>query len=35
MILDTIDNLILYSKYHLDLTDELDEIYIRNILLIH
>ncbi len=33
MILDTIDNLILYAKYHLDLTDELDEIYIRNILL--
>ena len=33
MILDTIDNLILYAKYHLDLSDELDEIYTRNVLL--
>lgn len=33
MILDTVDNLVLYAKYHLDLNDELDQIYIRNLLL--
>lgn len=33
MILDTIDALILYAKYHLDLNNELDQIYFRNLLL--
>lgn len=33
MILDTIDALILYAKYHLGLEDNLDQIYFRNLLL--
>ena len=33
MILDVVDNLILYAKHHLGLTDELDQIYFRNLIL--
>lgn len=33
MILDTVDALILYAKHHLGLTNELDQIYFRNLLL--
>ena len=33
MILDLVDNLILYAKHHLELTDELDQIYFRNLIL--
>lgn len=33
MILDTVDDLILYAKHHLGLANELDRIYFRNLLL--
>lgn len=33
MILNTVDALILYAKYHLGLTNKLDQIYFRNLIL--
>lgn len=33
MILDTVDNLIIYAKHHLNLTDELNQIYVKNLIL--
>lgn len=32
MILDTVDNLITFAKYHLDLNEKIDEIYVRNLI---